>query len=221
MNIFVWIVVALGVGYLARRWYKRHALEVRPADFSVEPARPTRPVVLGYQATFVADPSANETKARRARQTEIERTERQRSRARAPVSMQLAAPQAAPRQAWQETLSRGAAELDRLVAIGDWDSARDALQHVAYDMAKASTEEKLAFTAAMCPFAARDPLVQRVVAVALAKAIETPGLLQSKLYPHIPDVTPELVRYALFYAAELGQIRRTKKGRSYALFAPS
>lgn len=125
-----------------------------------------------------------------------------------------------PPQAWQETVLRGAEELDRLVSIGDWDSAREALQRISYGMVDASRDEKAAFTEAMCKFAARDPLLHRVMAVVLPLIEKAPGLVQSKLYPHVPDVSPELVRYVLYYAAELGQIERIKKGNSYALYAP-
>lgn len=124
----------------------------------------------------------------------------------------------APVQNWAVTVNRGAAELDRLVAMGDWDSARDALQHVAYGMVDADEQTKRAFTQAMCQFAARDPLYHEVMGLVTTLVSQSPGVLQSKLYPHFPDLSPEMVRYVLYYAAELGDVVRRKKGNSYALF---
>jgi hypothetical protein len=128
-------------------------------------------------------------------------------------------PEPAPAQAqsWQTTINRGAAEIDRLVAAGDWDSARAALQHVAYGMVDADPEAKRRFTQAMCRFAAQDPLYRQVMAVVRPLVAQTPGIVQAKLYPHLPDVDPALIRYALYYAAEMGDLARAKKGNSYAL----
>jgi tetratricopeptide (TPR) repeat protein len=122
-----------------------------------------------------------------------------------------------PRQSWQDTWSKGAQEIDLLVARGDWHSARTALQQAAYGMLKASPVDKRRFTVAMCQFAKHDPLLHQVMAVVTPLVNNTPGITQTKLYPHLPGVDPETVRYVLYYAAELGYIVRHKKGNSYAL----
>lgn len=124
-------------------------------------------------------------------------------------------------QSWQATIGKGAAEIDRLVAAGDWDSARTALQHIAYGMVDAEPQAKQQFTQAMCQFAARDPLYHAVLQVVTPLIDATPGMLQSKFYPHLPDVAPETIRYVLYYAAELGAAVRRKKGSSYAMFPKS
>jgi hypothetical protein len=127
----------------------------------------------------------------------------------------------APAHAWQVTIGEGAAELDRLVMMGDWDSARAALQCTAYGMLDAPPDEKRQFTQAMCKFAARDPLYYAVMQVVTPLVEATPGLTQTKLYPHLPNLTPETIRYVIYYAAEMGEVVRRKKGNSYAIFPKS
>lgn len=200
MSTLLWLILFGCVGYLVRHWWRAQQLEVRHFDpAAVAPSPPVKPPPPPPPAAPVPVPAP------------LQKLPAPRSR-----------PAATPRtvQPWQETVSRGAAELDRLVAAGDWDSAREALQRIAYGMPGATADDKAAFTAAMCKFAARDPLLEQVLRVALPLVRQAPGLLQSKLYPHIPAVTPELVRYALFYAAGLDRIVRVKKGNSYALFEP-
>jgi Phage Mu protein F like protein len=138
------------------------------------------------------------------------------------VSQRLSTSRAAPpppirQQPWQVTWSKGIQEIDLLVSRGDWHSARAALQHAAYGMLDAPPAEKQRFTQAMCLFAKRDPLYHTVMAVVTPLVAQAPGILQSKLYPHLPSLEPEMIRYVLYYAAELGDIVRLKKGNSYAL----
>lgn len=129
--------------------------------------------------------------------------------------------ESAPAHAWRVTIGKGAAELDHLVAMGDWDSARAALQRIAYGMLDAPPDEKRQFTQAMCKFAARDPLYYAVMQVVTPLVEATPGLTQTKLYPHLPNLTPETIRYVIYYAAEMGELVRRKKGNSYAIFPKS
>jgi hypothetical protein len=139
--------------------------------------------------------------------------------------LQTARPQVltspAPAQAWQTTFNKGAVEIDRLVAKGDWDSARAALQRIAYGMVDAEPEAKRQFTQAMCQFAARDPLYHAVMGMVTPLVEQTPGLLQTKLYPHLPNLDLETIRYVIYYAAEMGDLVRRKKGNSYAVFPKS
>ncbi len=127
------------------------------------------------------------------------------------------APAPAP-QAWQTTLGAGFHEIDRLVSVGDWDSARVALQHIAYDMPKADPQTKADFTAAMCQFAVRDPLFQSVMEAITPLVLQTPGIRQAQIYAGWAPEKKELVRYVLYYAAESGQLVRVKKGNSYQLY---
>ena len=130
-------------------------------------------------------------------------------------------PSPAPAQAGQNTFNKGSAEIDRLVANGDWDSARAALQRIAYGMVDAEPEAKRQFTQAMCQFAARDPLYHAVMGMVTPLVEQTPGLLQTKLYPHLPNLEHETIRYVIYYAAEMGDLVRRKKGNSYAVFPKS
>lgn len=121
-------------------------------------------------------------------------------------------------QAWQTAVDNGSAEIDSLIAKGDWDSARAALQRIAYGMLNAEPEAKRQFTQAMCQFAVRDPLYHAVMKIAAPLVEKTPGMLQTKLYPHLPHLEPEIIRYVIYYAAEMGDLVRRKKGNSYAVF---
>lgn len=40
MSAALWIVLAACLAYFVRRWFKRHAIEVRPAEAHAEPVRP-------------------------------------------------------------------------------------------------------------------------------------------------------------------------------------
>lgn len=104
----------------------------------------------------------------------------------------------------------------------DVDAARGALQKVAYDMVgnHHSEEEKAHFKQGMTEFAALDPMVRQIVERAAQIVATNPGLMQSKIYGHFPEFTVEQVRYALYFAHELGWIYRKKKGNSYQLFPP-
>jgi len=125
---------------------------------------------------------------------------------------------ASPVQAWQTTLGLGFEEIDRLISVGNWDSARAALQRIAYGMVNADSDTKANFTAAMSKFAELDPLFSDVLAAALPVIEETPGIKQADLYRDMSDDKKELVRYVLYFAAELGKLVRVKKGNSYSLY---
>jgi hypothetical protein len=102
----------------------------------------------------------------------------------------------------------------------DIDAERLARQKVAYGMVGkgVSAEDKAAFKQDMTKFAAVDPLVRDIATRAAQVAERHPGILQSKIYPFFPDHDPEKVRYALYFAHELGMIYRKKKGNTYQLF---
>jgi tetratricopeptide (TPR) repeat protein len=103
-----------------------------------------------------------------------------------------------------------------------FDQARGFLQKIAYTMVdkSASPYEKDRFKQLMTRFATVDPLYREVLDVVKPLVSMTPGLIQSKVYPHIEKYDAETIRYALYFAHELGDLVRIKKGRSYALYLP-
>jgi hypothetical protein len=104
---------------------------------------------------------------------------------------------------------------------GDFDAARKMLQKIAYSMVgkDITKEEKDYFTGFMADFAREDPLYKDVMLRLLPIVSSNPGMLQSKIYEGQPDDIKEQMRYVLYFANELGHIRRVKKGNSYQLFA--
>lgn len=103
-----------------------------------------------------------------------------------------------------------------------WDEMRRGMQRVAYVMVGpgASDVQKMQFKADMTEFASADPLVREIVQKVQALVAENPGQLQSKIYSRLPGYEVEQVRYALYFAHELGLIFRKKKGNSYQLYPP-
>ncbi len=61
-----------------------------------------------------------------------------------------------------------------------------------------------------------DPLFNAIVSEVLLVVRSSPGILQSKLYEHL-SCERDQAQWALYYAEVLGQVRREKKGKSYAL----
>lgn len=104
----------------------------------------------------------------------------------------------------------------------DFDTMRAGLQKVSYGMVgkHVSTEDKERFKRDMTEFASVDPLVKGIVERVRVVIDGSPGIMQSKIYKHFPDYDVEKVRYALYFAHELGLIYRRKKGNSYQLFPP-
>jgi hypothetical protein len=106
---------------------------------------------------------------------------------------------------------------------GDYDFARTWLQKLAYTLgtiesgqAPAWVHEK--FKLLVAEFTQDDPLYKSIIDRVVPAVIISPGVLQSDLMKALPDVSPEHFRYVLYYAEYRGDIRREKKGRSYALF---
>lgn len=111
-------------------------------------------------------------------------------------------------------------KVDDAWSRGDYDLAREALQRVAYTMVGkgVSEQEKREFTKLMTEFAKEDPLYREVMDRALPLIRATPGIQQSKIYVGQPDHIKEQMRYVFYFAHEIGDIVRHKKGRSYALY---
>lgn len=104
----------------------------------------------------------------------------------------------------------------------DVDTMRAGLQKVAYEMVgtRHDEETKARFKQGMTEFAALDPLVREIAEKARELVVQQPGILQSRIYAHFEGRSVEQVRYALYFAHELGWIHRRKKGSSYQLFPP-
>lgn len=113
-------------------------------------------------------------------------------------------------------------EIERAWKGGDYDWARQQLQRIAYTMigSAVTAEERANFTRLMAEFANEDPLYEHVMERVLPLVRDNPGILQSQIYKGQPDDIKEQMRYVLYFAAELGHIRRVKKGNSYQLMLP-
>ncbi len=107
------------------------------------------------------------------------------------------------------------------LARGEWGDARRYLQKIAYGIKTASEDEQRDFKHIMMAFASADPLyAQCLRGIAPILAEHPEGIRQTALYPHMaaaPDA--ETARYVLYFADELGAIRRQKKGNSYLVFS--
>ncbi len=114
------------------------------------------------------------------------------------------------------------AEIERAWQRRDFDTARQALQKVAYGMVDGSVtdEEREEFTQLMTAFASEDPLYLDIIDLVKPMVAENRGMLQSAIYQYFPQYTQEQVRYVLYFAHEIGDIHRRKKGRSYELLPP-
>jgi hypothetical protein len=113
-------------------------------------------------------------------------------------------------------------EIESAWKRGDYDFVRAQLQKIAHTMvgSSVSPEEKKRFTDLMKSFAKDDPLYNDVMSRLTPLLNEHPGMLQSQIYKGQPDHIKEQIRYVLYFANELGHIRRVKKGNSYELYPP-
>lgn len=102
----------------------------------------------------------------------------------------------------------------------EFDELRRFLQKIAYGMIDKSVpqEDKDEFKKIMTYFANRDPLYKDMIVELIPIIAKQEGILQSKIYSCLPQYDPETIRYVLYFAHELGDIRREKKGRSYELY---
>lgn len=102
----------------------------------------------------------------------------------------------------------------------DFEQMRRYLQQIAQGMVgnRHTEEEKKEFKEIMTYFASRDPLYMELIKQLCVIVAKNEGILQSKIYPYVPNYDTSTVRYVLYFAHELGDILRIKKGRSYELF---
>ncbi|QDM00821.1 hypothetical protein [Aliarcobacter butzleri] len=101
-----------------------------------------------------------------------------------------------------------------------YDVLRMLLQKIAYGMVdkSVSQKDKDDFKKIMTYFANRDPLYKEIIIKLIPIIAKEEGILQSKIYPYLPQYDTETLRYVLYFAHELGDITRIKKGRSYQLY---
>src|SRR5690554_2773291 len=78
--------------------------------------------------------------------------------------------------------------------------------------------QKELFKKLMAMFVKQDPLYKKVIGQVKAAVEKQPGILQSSIYEGRSESDKEYARYVLYFANELGDIRREKHGRSYKLF---
>ena len=114
------------------------------------------------------------------------------------------------------------ANLRALVERRLYDEVRLQLQKISYGMVGRDVpeDERQRFKQFMSEFAQVDPLYREVIAQVKPFVLDHPGMLQSALYARFPAYGQETLRYVLYFAHELGEIHRRKKGRSYELLPP-
>jgi hypothetical protein len=173
----------------------------KTADVDETPCSPveviTAPVSITPESTMPA-PATKDTRPWQQRVEEIERSR--------PASMH-----------WASVLIQGHEGVQSCINRGDWDSARAALQRLAYSKVDVPAEEKAAFTEYMKDFASIDPLYRTVMDKALPLIIASPGMKQTQFYPQFPAIPAETIRYVFYYADQLGEIVRQKKGNTYLI----
>ena len=107
-------------------------------------------------------------------------------------------------------------ELIEAYERAEYDAVRMFLQKIAYGLVR--QEDKDSFKKIMTYFANRDPLYKEIIIKLIPIIAKQEGILQSKIYPYLPQYDTETLRYVLYFAHELGDIKRVKKGRSYQLY---
>jgi hypothetical protein len=104
---------------------------------------------------------------------------------------------------------------------GNYDFARQEYQKTAYAMTQIEGQEwaKEKLKEEQVQFAKDDPLYNEIIPLVQAHVAEHPGVLQTSIYSVVP-YQKEDIGYALYFGALLNDIRREKKGRTYALYLP-
>lgn len=104
---------------------------------------------------------------------------------------------------------------------GNYDFARQEYQKTAYAMTQIEGQEwaKGKLKEEQAQFAKDDPLYNQLIPIIRARIAEKPGILQTSIYGDIP-YQKEDIGYALYFGALLNDVRREKKGRTYALYLP-
>jgi len=113
-------------------------------------------------------------------------------------------------------------EIDRAITLGDYDFARNWLQKFAYSTVSQEVPQQIRdrFKTLMTAFSRQAPPYKTILSEIIPLVSAQPGILQMATYPQLPTYTQEQIRYVLYFAHELGDLTRLKKGRSYQLFGP-
>ncbi len=113
-------------------------------------------------------------------------------------------------------------EIERAVSLGDYDFARTWLQKFSYTTVDNNVPQwvRERFKTLMTAFAKQDPLYLTLIAKIRPIVEKQPGIMQTAIYSQLPEFSEEQIRYALYFAHELGDVNRLKKGRSYQVFGP-
>lgn len=119
---------------------------------------------------------------------------------------------------WPETFI----VIDKAIHKKDYDFARTWLQKFAQVIVRKEVPQAMRdrFRILMTVFAKEDPLYLDVLPKIKFLVDAEPGILQTAIYPMLPQYSQETLRYVLYFAHELGDLTRLKKGRSYQLFGP-
>jgi tetratricopeptide (TPR) repeat protein len=106
--------------------------------------------------------------------------------------------------------------------FANYDFARQEYQKAAYAMTQIEGQEsaKENLKAEQAQFANDDPLYNEIIPFIQKKIFECPGILQSNIYEAV-SYSKEDIAYTLYFGAMLNDIRRKKKGRTYALYLPT
>ena len=120
---------------------------------------------------------------------------------------------------WKETFI----VIEKAVKIKDYDFARKWLQKFAQESIRTEVPQEVRdkFKILMAEFAKQDPLYLEILPEILPLIENDPGIMQTAIYPKLPEYSQENIRYVLYFAQELGELTRLKKGRSYQLFGPN
>ncbi len=108
-------------------------------------------------------------------------------------------------------------DVPELMRLGRWEQARIAMEKIAYSMSRETPENQELFKELATKFASVEPFYQRHVARVVEVVRQNPGVKQSAIYELIPDMNKHDVRYVLYFADQLQQVRRVKKGNTYLL----
>ncbi len=101
----------------------------------------------------------------------------------------------------------------------DYGAAREEVRAVGYRMREenALPDERQRFESLQAEFVRADPWYTEVMSAVIPIVESRPGVVQSTLTKCLP-FDADRVRYALWHAEALGDIKRVKHGRSYGLF---
>ena len=113
--------------------------------------------------------------------------------------------------------------IEQAVLQKNYDFARTWLQKFSYASVKADVPQNVRddFKRLMTAFAHEDPLYRALISQILPLVSAQSGIMQTAIYSQIPSYSEEQIRYALYFAHELGDVTRVKKGRSYQIFQSS